>query len=114
MRAIARSALRELDLDYVITLVSSGASRNYEVVMWDQPRNSYFSIRVHWEPGLSREQMTGRVVQQLTERLATWRSRGVSRFGERRPRRYGTSQRVSGAASHGSTATAPPASSQWG
>ena len=98
MRDIARSALRELDLDYAITLVSSGASRNYEIVMWDKPRNSYFSIRVHWEPGLSREQMTERVVQQLTGRLAAWRSGDVSDFGERRPRRYGTSQRVSGAA----------------
>ena len=44
MRDIARSALRELDLDYAITLVSSGASRTYEIVMWDKPRNSYFSI----------------------------------------------------------------------
>ena len=98
MRDIARSALRELDLDYVITLVSSGASRNYEIVMWDQPRNSYFSIRVHWEPGLSREQMTERVVQQLAGRLAAWRSGRCQHFGERRPREYGTSQRVSGAA----------------
>ncbi len=98
MRDIARSALRELDLDYAITLVSSGASRTYEIAMWDKPRNSYFSIRVHWEPGLSREQMTERVVQQLAGRLAAWRSGRCQHFGVRRPRGYGTSQRVSGAA----------------
>ena len=50
--------------------------------MWDKPRNSYFSIRVHWQPGLSREQMTEHVVQQLTGRLAAWRSGDVSNFGE--------------------------------
>ncbi len=94
MREVARSALRELDLDYAITLVSSGASQNHEIVMWDKPRNSYFSIRVHWEPGLSREQMTERVVQQLAGRLAAWRSGDVSNFGERRPLRHGTSQRL--------------------
>ena len=42
--------------------------------MWDKPRNSHFSLRVHWETGLSRERMTERVVQQLTERLAAWRA----------------------------------------
>ena len=40
MREIARAALRELDLDYVITLVSGGASRNYEIVLWNKPRDS--------------------------------------------------------------------------
>ncbi len=97
MRDIARSALRELKLDYAITLVSSGASQNHEIVMWDKPRNSYFSIRVHWEPGLSREQMTECVVQQLAGRLAAWRAGRCQHFGERRPRRYGNRQRVSGA-----------------
>ncbi len=98
MRELAHSALRELNLDYAITLISGGASQNYEIVMWDKPRNSYFSIRVHWETGLSREHMTERIVQQLTRRLAAWRAGSASSFGERRPRRYGTSQRVSGAA----------------
>ena len=94
MRDIARSALCELKLDYAITLVSSGASQNHEIVMWDKSRNSYFSIRVHWEVGLSREHMTERVVQQLTGRLAAWRSGDVSNFGERSPRGHGTSRRV--------------------
>ena len=78
MREVAHSALRELNLDYAITLISGGASQNYEIVMRDKPRNSYFSIRVHWETGLSREHMTERVVQQLTERLAGWRASGAA------------------------------------
>ena len=99
MRDAAHSALRELNLDYTITLIAGGASHNYEIVMWDKPRNSYFSIRVRWEPGFSRPHMTERVVQQLTERLAAWRAGRVGHFGERRPRRYGASQPLAGAAS---------------
>ncbi len=100
MREVALSALRQLDLNYAITSISGGAGQDYEIVLWDQPRNSHFSSRVPGETGLSREQMTERVVQQLTERQAEWRTVPVRRFGERRPRRYGTSQRVSGGASH--------------
>ncbi len=91
MREVARSALSKLNLDYAITSISGGGSRNYEIVMRDKPRNSYFSIRVRWETGLSREDMTERVVQQLTERLAVWRAGRVRSFGERRPRPYGQS-----------------------
>ena len=43
MRDIANSILAELDLDYQITLISGGESGDYEIVMWDRPRNSYFS-----------------------------------------------------------------------
>lgn len=85
MRALARSALRNLDLDYVVTLVSGGRGRSYEIVMWDKPRDSYFTIRVTWDAGLSRANMTRRVTQQLTARLAALRSGDGSRFGERRP-----------------------------
>ena len=87
MREIVHSALRALNLDYAITLISGGASRNYEVVMWDQPRNSFFSIRVCWETGLSRKEMTRRVVQQLTERSAAWRIADARGLAERRCRR---------------------------
>ena len=80
MREVARSALSKLNLDYAITSISGGASRNYEIVMRDKPRNSYFSIRVRWETGLSREHMTERVVQQLTMRLAAWAAAGVRRY----------------------------------
>ncbi len=82
MRDMARSALCDLHLDYAITLISSGKSRNYEIVLWDKPRDSYFTIRVTWDAGLARQQMTERVTQQLTSRLATGDG---SRFDERRP-----------------------------
>ncbi len=91
MKEVAHSALRKLELDYAINSISVGASHNYEIVMWDKPRNSHFSLRVHWETGLSRERMTERVVQQLTERLAAWRAGRVRSFGERRPRPHGQS-----------------------
>ncbi len=89
LRYMARSALRDLDLDYVVTLISGGRSRNYEIVMWDKPRDSYFTIHVKWDARLSRERMTQRVTQQLTSRLAALRAGDASRFDERRPSRYG-------------------------
>ncbi len=99
MREVAHSALRILNLDYDITLISGGASNDYEIVMWDKPRNSHFSIRVRWEPGLSREDMTDRVVQQLAERSAAWRLADVRGFAERRRRRSGARRWVSSGAS---------------
>ena len=99
MRDAAHSALRELNLDYTITLIAGGARHNYEIVMWDKPRDSYFSIRVRWEPGLSRAHMTERVVQQLTRRLAARRAGHVDHFGERRPRRSSASQPLASATS---------------
>ena len=86
MRQMAQSALRALNLDYAITLISVGGSRNCEIVMWDKPRDSYFTIRVKWNVGLSRERMTERVTQQLTSRLTALRSGGGGGFGEREPR----------------------------
>ena len=68
--------------------------------MWDKPKNSYFSIRVPWESGRSREHTTDCLVQQLTERLADWRTVPLRRFGERRPRRHRGSQRVLGGSSY--------------
>ena len=82
-----QSALRQLDLDYVITSISGGAGHDYEIVTWDKPRNSYFSIRVPWEIGLSREHTMICLLQQLTERLAEWRTVPLRRLGERRLRR---------------------------
>ena len=89
MREVVRSALRTLDLDYAITSISAGASKDYEIVMWDKPRNSHFSIRVRWESGRSREDMIERVVQQLTERSAAWRIADLRGFSQRRRRRGG-------------------------
>ena len=99
MREIVRAALRELDLDYAITLVSGGASRNYEIVMWDKSRDSYFSIRLNWVHGLSHENLTDKIKEQLTGRLAALRYGGdISGFGECRPRRHPSRPKVSGAA----------------
>ena len=92
MREIVHSALRALNLDYAITLLSGGASKNYEIVMWDKPRNSYFSIRVPWKSRLSHEHTADCIVRQLTDRLAEWRTVRVRRQGKGRPHRYGTSQ----------------------
>ena len=98
MREIARGVLLELDLDYAITLVSCGASRNYEIVMWDKPRDSYFSIRLNWD-GLSRANMTDQIKAQLRGRLAALRHGGaISGFGECKPRRHPSRPEVSGAA----------------
>ncbi len=84
MREIAAAAIRDLDLDYAITLVSGGASRNYEIVMWDKPHNTYFSIRLNWEASASRDVVASRIKTQLRERLACF-ERGRRRFGERAP-----------------------------
>lgn len=84
MREIAAAALRELDLDYSVTYVSGGASRNYEIVMWDKPHNSYFSIRLTREPDTSAEVLVGRIKHQLRERLDSFHTRR-GRFGERTP-----------------------------
>lgn len=85
MRDMARSALRDLNLDYDITLISGGKSRNCEIVMWDKRRDSYFTIRVRWDAGLSRERMADRITQQLISRLVALRTGDGSRFDERSP-----------------------------
>ena len=96
MREIVHAAFRALNLDYTVTSIAVGAGKNYEIVMWDKPRNSYFSIRVRWDTGLPREGMTRRVVQQLAERAAAWRIADVrDRLSERRRRRYGANQSYS-------------------
>ena len=84
MRENATSAVRELGLDYAVTFVSGGASRNYEIVMWDKPHNTYFSIRLGWDPSTPREAIAGRIKQELRVRLDTFRS-GRRPFGERSP-----------------------------
>ena len=46
MRKLAESVVQELNLDYTVTMVSGGERGNCEIVMWDRPRNSYFSVRL--------------------------------------------------------------------
>ena len=92
MKDITQSLLRKLGLDYVITSVLGDADQDGEIVMWDKPRNSYFSIRVPWKSRLSHEHTADCIVRQLTDRLAEWRTVRVRRQGKGRPHRYGTSQ----------------------
>ena len=92
MKDITQSVLRKLGLDYVITSILGDADQDGEIVMWDKPRNSYFSIRVPWKSRLSHEHTADCIVRQLTDRLAEWRTVRVRRQGKGRPHRYGTSQ----------------------
>ena len=84
MREMALAALRDLDLDYSITLISGGASRNYEIVMWDKPRNSYFSVRLNWRPEATASIVTADIKTQLRQRLAALES-GRNLPHDRRP-----------------------------
>ena len=82
MRNVAQAVIDELDLDYRITMVSGGESGNHEIVMWDRPRNSYFSVRFTWSPGLTIGDVAGTIRDQLRERIASH-----DLVGDRRPAR---------------------------
>ena len=88
MREIAGRAIQELDLDYTVTLVSGGATKNFEIVIWDKPRGSYFSLSLTCEPGTPADTMVARIKGQLNKRLAALRF-GNSTFRERKPQRTG-------------------------
>ena len=88
MRDIAAGVLRDLHLPYAITLISGGASHNYEIVMYDESRDSHFSIRLHWDPEASTESVADNIRTQLRMRLAALSS-GEEQFGERKPLRGG-------------------------
>ncbi len=70
MRDIVDTILTELGLDYRITLVSGGEGGNYEIVMWDRPRNSYFSVRVRRTNEAPRDVIADSIRGQLRERIA--------------------------------------------
>ena len=61
MRQVSLDILKKLNLNYGLTLISRGESGKCEIVMWDKPRDSYFSIRLRWEAGTSDEH----VAQQI-------------------------------------------------
>ena len=86
MRKIASAAIQELHLDYAVTMVSSGASKNVEIVIWDKARDSYFSLKLACEPGTPAETIATRIKDQLRRRLAALHS-GSDTFRERRPLR---------------------------
>lgn len=68
MRNMAQAVVHELELDYAITMVSGGESGKYEIVMWDRPRNSYFSVRVDWRDGMTTEAVKSEVRRALQQR----------------------------------------------
>lgn len=70
MRDVANSILTELGLDYQITLVSVGERGNYEIVMWDRPRNSYFSLRLERTTEGSSDAVAESIRTQLRQRIA--------------------------------------------
>ena len=50
-------------------LISGGANRNYEIVMWDTPRDSYFTLRLTWKPGELTESVAEKIKSQLRKRV---------------------------------------------
>ena len=71
MRDIAQRVVKQLGLDYLITMVSGGGSGNCEVVMWDRPRNSYFSIRLTGTLEKDEERLAEEIREQLAQRNAS-------------------------------------------
>ena len=56
-----------------------------KIVLWDRPRDSYFSLRLRCEAGASDETLAAEIEGQLRQRLTALRSGGASAFDERRP-----------------------------
>ena len=87
MMQVALDVVKKLNLNYRPTLISRGESGRCEIVMWDTPRDSYFSIRLHWEAGTPDEHVAQEIEDQLRQRLTALHSGAASDFGERRPSR---------------------------
>ena len=85
MRQVALDVVEKLRLNYTITLISGGEAGRYEIVMWDRPRDSYFSIRLRWTEETSDEHVAQAIEGQLRQRLSALDSSADSDFGERRP-----------------------------
>ena len=75
----------KLKLHYTITLISIGRSGTCEIVMWDRPRDSYFSIRLHRAAGTSDEIVAQEIEDQLRQRLAALHAGADSALDARRP-----------------------------
>ena len=71
MKELAQRILEELNLDYAVTLVSSGEHGTYEIVMWDRPRDSYFSLRLTAPADEPAVTLSARIRAQLERRLAS-------------------------------------------
>ena len=71
MKELAQCVLSDLNLDYAVTLVSSGESGSCEIVMWDRPHDSYFSLKLRLPPDAPVETLETDIREQLEQRLAS-------------------------------------------
>ena len=71
MKELAQCVLSDLNLDYAVTLVSSGESGSCEIVMWDRPHDSYFSLKLRLPPDAPVETLETDIREQLERRLAS-------------------------------------------
>ena len=71
MREVAHRVVRELGLDYTVTLVSGGENGHYEIVMCDRPHGSYFTLKFTWDQNDPRRDLADIIRSQLHERLAS-------------------------------------------
>ena len=85
MRDVAHHVLRELGLDYAVTLVSGGESGNYEIVMYDRSHGSYFTVKLKWDRDVPTDDLAGVIRAHLRKRLAS-----NDRTSDRRPSRRGS------------------------
>ena len=85
MRQVALDVVKKLKLNYRLTLISRGESAKCEIVLWDRPRDSYFSIRLHWEAETSDEHVAQQIENQLRQRLTALDSGADSGLSERTP-----------------------------
>ena len=82
VKELAQRVLDELDLDYAVILVSGGEHGTYEIVMWDRPRDSYFSLRLTAPADDPAVTLSAEIRAQLERRLASHDHRA-----DRRPNR---------------------------
>ena len=85
MRQLALDVVKKLNLNYRLTLISWGENGKCEIVMWDKPRDSYFSLRLRRETETSNEHMAQEIEGQLRQRLTALHSGAASHFSERCP-----------------------------
>ena len=71
MKELTQCVLSDLNLDYAVTLVSSGENGSSEIVMWDRPHDSYFSLKLRLPPDAPVETLKTDIREQLEQRLAS-------------------------------------------
>ncbi len=68
-------------------------SAKCEIVLWDRPRDSYFSLRLRCEAGSSDETLAAEIEGQLRQRLTALHAGASSDFDERHPSRSASAHR---------------------